>query len=106
MQIQWSMVTMKPSGIGKSVSVANSQLIGDQFGMAKTVTVADCNSNHCHCPRTTTYNELILSITNIHPQRLLCVRVRQSEGRIEYAPQSRARHLRPVSEEGRIAFQR
>ena len=53
--VQWSVVTVTPSGTDKTVTVTDCQchylqtfcFIEDQLGQAKTVNVANCKSNRC-----------------------------------------------------------
>ena len=60
-KVQWSAVTVTPSGIGKSVTITDCHsnsvtlLVLNESGIAKTVAVADCHSNHCHSNRRPLY---------------------------------------------------
>ena len=57
--IQWSIVGVTPSEIGKSVTITDCHSIciifvihmKDQLGILNTVNVGDCHSNRCHCNR-------------------------------------------------------
>ena len=55
--LQWSAVTVTPSGIGKIVTITDCHsnsvtlILLSELGIAKTVTVADCHSNRCHSNR-------------------------------------------------------
>ena len=61
LRVQRSAVTVTPSGIGKSVTIADCHsksvtlIVLNELGIAKTVPVADCHSNRCHSNRRPLY---------------------------------------------------
>ena len=76
-RVQWTAVTVTPSGISKSVTITNCHsnsvtlIVLNESGIAKTVTVADCHSNYCHSNRRPQYKSTNTESqvpTNIQPR--------------------------------------